>query len=79
MHRTLPDGCSVLVDRQRTELLEGKIFLVRTGDGLVVKRAQRDREDGWRLVSEHRSWPPLPWDESAVPIGQVVWMARALV
>ena len=79
MDPTLPDGCSILVDRKRRRRVEKGLFVVRTGDGLVVKRARRDGEGGWLLVSDHRSWPSEPWPADAQTIGQVVWMARALV
>ena len=79
MYRTLPDGCSILVDRQRTELVDKAIFVVRAEDGLVVKCARKGDSGEWTLVSEHRSWRPLPWSAVAEVIGQVVWMARVLV
>lgn len=79
MYRTLPDGCSILVDRQRTELVDRAIFVVRAEDGLVVKCARRRNGGDWAFVSEHKSWRPLPWSAVAEVIGQVVWMARALI
>ena len=78
MCRTLPDGCSILVDRQRTELVDKAIFVVRAEDGLVVKRACQAGSGEWTLVSEHRSWPPLAWSAVVEVIGRVVWMARVL-
>ena len=79
MHRTLPDGCSILVDRQRTELVDEAIFVVRAEDGLAVKRARRTDGARWAFVGERGSRRPLPRSAVAEVIGQVVWMARALI
>ena len=55
MDPTLPEGCVILLDRNRRQWREGRIFVVRTEEGLVVKRAGKDTA-GWQLVSDH---PPL--------------------
>ena len=52
---------------------------MRTGDGLVVKRAGRDGAGAWLLLSDHPSWAPVPWPAEAETVGQVVWAARTLV
>ncbi len=75
MEPTLPDGCVILMDRNRTRRREGHIFVVRTEDGLIVKRAGKDEKDNWRLVSEHPEWKPVPWPEDAVMMGEVKWSA----
>ena len=77
MEPTLPDGCSILVDRTRTRCQEGRIQVLRTDDGIVVKRLARGK-DGWLLISDHPAWPPRPWDRDTVPLGEVRWMARSL-
>ena len=77
MEPTLPDGCVILLDRNRTRRHAGHIFVVRTEDGLVVKRAGKD-QDGWRLVSDHPAWAPVPWPQTAELIGEVKWMSREL-
>ena len=79
MEPVLPDGCSILVDRERRDRVEDRIFVVRTGDGLIVKRAGRDADGGWQLLSEHPSWAPARWPSDAETIGQAVWTARSLV
>ncbi len=78
MEPTLPDGCVILVDRNRTKRYRGHIFVVRTEDGLVVKRAGKDEGGGWQLVSDHPEWKPQPWPDGAEVIGEVKWMAREL-
>ena len=78
MEPTLPDGCSILVDRSqgRRRRRVGRIFVLRTDDGLVVKRVGRDEEGNWRIESEHPAWPPVPWSDPTEIIGEVRWMAR---
>ena len=72
MEPTLPDGCSILVDRSSTELREGRIFVVRTADGLAVKRAVLG--DGrWFLQSDNRFWESVPVRDDDEVIGEVRW------
>ena len=79
MEPLLREGDSILVDRKRRRRMQDRIFVVRTDDGLVVKRAGRGGDGGWLLVSEHPSWGPVPWPADAETIGQAVWTARSLV
>ena len=78
MEPTLPDGCVILLDRNRTRRRRGHIFVVRTEDGLIVKFAGKDKDGGWQLASDHPSWKPLRWPDQAEVIGEVKWMAREL-
>ena len=75
MEPTLPDGCSILVDRNRRELQPKCIYVLRNEDGLVVKRVDRNRE-GWWLMSDNPAWPPLFLTEETDVIGEVRWAAR---
>ena len=79
MEPLLSEGASILVDRKRRRRIEGRIFVVRTDDGLVVKRAGRDGDGNWQLLSEHPSWTPAPWPRYAETVGQAIWTARSLV
>ena len=72
---TLPDGCSILFDRDRRE---GGIYVVRTASGLVVKRAAK-RGRGWDLASEKPAVEAEPGPADAETLGEAVWVARALV
>ncbi len=57
MEPTLPDGCSVLVDYQRREPRDGRIYVLRRPlDGVVVKRLEGDG-DAWLAVSDNRDRP----------------------
>ena len=76
MEPTLVDGCSILLDHDRRQLRAGGIFVVRTGDGLVVKRAGRGRDGGWQLCSDNPDWMPVPWSDGDAVVGEVKWMGR---
>ena len=73
MAPTLPDGCSILVDRQRREPHEGLIYVMRTDEGLVVKRLDKDEKGRWLVVSDNPAWPPAPLLYGTDIIGEVRW------
>ena len=77
MEPTLPDGCSILVDRSRQELQPKRIYVLRNEDGLVVKRVDRNR-DGWWVVSDNPAWLPVSLTDDTDIIGEVRWTARTL-
>ena len=77
MEPTLPAGCVILVDRERTKLRRDGIFVVRTADGLIVRRAHRTG-NRWLLAGDHPEWKPQPWPPRAEVVGEVKWMAREL-
>ena len=73
MEPTLPDGCSILVDRSSVEWEPSRIMLLRTGEGLVVKHAAD--EVGARIMqSDNPDWPDAPLPEDAEIIGRVRWV-----
>ena len=78
MGPTLPDGCSILVNRDQTRRRVGRIYVLRTGEGLVAKRAGKGEGAGWQLVSDHPAWKPIPWPRDAEVLGEVRWMAKTL-
>ena len=77
MEPTLPDGSRILIDRASRRRRAGRLYALRTGDGLVVKRAGKG-DDGWLLLSDNPApeYAPLPWPADAVTLGEVRWMAR---
>ena len=79
MEPTLPARSSILIDRSRTRRREGEIFVLRTAEGMVARRAVRSDDGGWQLASDHPAWEPVPFPDDAVILGRVVWTARALV
>ena len=78
MEPTLPDGSAIVVDRNRSRLREGGIYVVRTHDGLLVKRVERDSGGEWRLMSDNPDWDPVPWPGGAKVYGEVKWVAKPL-
>ena len=78
MEPTLPDGCSILVDRQRRRQSHNGIYVIRTDEGIVVKRARRGTGGRWQMTSDHPAWSARPWPVAAEVIGEVRWMARTL-
>ena len=73
MEPTLPGCYSILVDRSSVEWEPPHILLLRTGEGLVVKRAAD--EVGARIMqSDNPDWPDTPLPEGAEIIGRVRWM-----
>ena len=82
MEPTLVDGCSILVNLAGRRRRVGRIYVVRTADGLVVKRAGRDVAGAWQLVSDNPNkhvWPSRPWPPGAEIVGEVKWAARTFV
>ena len=78
MEPTLPDGCSILVDRNRRTPREGRIYVMRTEDGMVVKRVGEDRDGCRQMLSDDPAWPPAILLEDTEIIGEVRWTARTL-
>lgn len=72
MEPTLPAGFKILVDRERTRRRAGRIFVVNTAEGMVVKRLGRTGRR-WLLLSDHPSWEPAPWPREAEVVGEVRW------
>ena len=54
--------------------------MVRTEDGVVVKRLGKDNDGGWLLVSDAGppEWPVGAWPDGAELIGEVRWVGREL-
>ena len=79
MEPTFPDRSLILVDHRRTTRRSNRIFVVRYDDLVYTKRLVKDRHGEWLLVSDNdEEYPPVPWPEEAVVIGQVMWTARTL-
>ena len=77
MEPELRDKAIILIDHQRTRRLVGRIFAVRSDDGLQIKRLAHENHD-WLLVSDHERYKPVRWPREAEVIGQVMWTGRTL-
>ena len=75
MEPTLPDGCSILVDRKRREPHEDRIYVMRTEEGLVVKRLGLDEEGRWEIRSDSPDWQSTLMSHGTEIIGEVRWSA----
>ena len=78
MEPTLADGCSILVNHASLRRREGGIYVVRTDDGLIVKRAGKEAHGSRHLVSDNpdkRAWPTLPWPDDVPVLCEVRWTA----
>ena len=78
METMLPDGCAILVNRRPgIRRRVDHLYVVINDLGLIVKRAGKDANGQWLLVSDHPAWEPVPWGDAQM-IGEVKWMARTL-
>ena len=78
MEPTLPDGCSVLVDRSSTDWEPPHILVVRAGDSLVVKRAALGPKGARLARSDNPALHDEPWPEGASILGRIRWLAHGL-
>ena len=58
MEPTLPEGCLVMADRSRRRRRDGRIFALRTGDGLTIKRLGKDGNGKWVVASDNPNRAP---------------------
>ncbi len=77
MEPALQEGSVMLVDHQRVRRLNNRIFVVRTEDGVIVKRLAKKRKRWW-LTSDNPVYKPLPFPREGKVIGQVMWTGRTL-
>lgn len=72
---------TILVDQSATDLRDGKIFLIRLGEELLVKRVQKAPR-GWLLVSQNSDYAPIPVEGPDLEIfhvyGRVRWFGRVV-
>lgn len=81
MEPTIADGDMVLVDRSRRGVIGGAIYVLRSGEGIVVRRLQ---PIGRRLqaISDNKLYETYeidPSDSDIEVVGQVIWIGRELV
>lgn len=81
MSPLIPDGSTVLIDTSDSEPRDGKIFVVRLDEEVLVKRLQKI-PGGWQLVSESQNFAPIPVMGEQGPsfeiVGRVRWFGRVL-
>ena len=58
---------------------DGRIFVVRIEDEIVVNRLIRHADARWLLKSDNRNkrrWPTRPWPDDAKSVREVKWLGR---
>ena len=56
------DGALILVDRSQTKVIDGKSFVLRLGDDLLVKHVQRIPDNKVALISANKEYAPINID-----------------
>lgn len=72
MEPTLHDDDLVLIDRSSIDPADGQIFVIRTADGLAVKRLSQ-HSGRWMLTSDNPAYPLRPVEADDRLVGRVVW------
>ena len=72
MAPAIRDGDLVVLDAGRAEPLDGQVFVVRTGEGVLVKRLRRT-DDRWELESDNAAYEPRAVTGRDRILGQVAW------
>ena len=65
------------MSRSSRNLLEGRVFVLQTPDGLLVKRVRQEGAS-WLLVSDNPDWEAFPLDTGSRVIGEVRWSGLLL-
>ena len=76
MEPTMRDGDLVALDHSFRDPADGRLFVLHTEDGLVVKRL-RGEGHGWEMVSDNDAYKPRPAREDDRVIGRVAWAGPA--
>ena len=72
MAPAIRDGDLVLLDAGRAEPLDGQLFVVRTGEAVMVKRLRRT-DDRWDLESDNSAYESRAVTGHDRILGQVAW------
>lgn len=58
MTPTIPESAAIVIDRERTTALDGKVYVIRIDERLYVKRTQWILGGGLRLISDNKFYDP---------------------
>ena len=72
MAPTIREGDLVVLDAGRAKPLDGQVFVVLTGEGVLVKRLRRT-DDRWALESDNPAYEPQAVTDRDRILGQVAW------
>ncbi|MEM7507669.1 MAG: S24 family peptidase [Pseudomonadota bacterium] len=76
MEPTLVADDVILVDFTSRDPMHSRIYLVRDGDDLQVKRILADPDSGFVLHSDNPTYEARPMTDSSIIIGRVSWSGR---
>ena len=83
MMPTINDKDSLLVDASRNIPYDGRIYDIRSGDTLWVKRIQKKLDGSLLLISDNPSYPPMSLELGSLDdvqiIGQVVNVSKNFI
>jgi len=73
MEPTLSENAILILDRKKTELINGGIFVVNTLGGVFVKRIGLNAKGGIDLISDNTIYPPQTVEgEEVTVVGKVI-------
>ncbi len=75
MEPTIANHSMVLVDLSRYRRQQERIYAIRIGNSLIVRRLTKVK-DKWQLISDNQKSKPVPFPSFAEIIGEVRWMAK---
>lgn len=75
----LDEGDVVMIDLGQTQIIDNRVYCIRYGDELRIKRLCKRFDGGIRIISDNKDWP----EESLAPdqlqhiavIGRQIWRA----
>jgi phage repressor protein C with HTH and peptisase S24 domain len=78
MQRTLENGDYIMLDRGRTQIVDGCMYALSIGSGIVIRKLELLVNEKVRIISDNRkAYPPYEaLREELHIIGQVVWISR---
>lgn len=53
---TIPENSAIVIDRERNNALDGKVYVIRIDNRLYVKRTQWIPTGGLRLISDNKAY-----------------------
>ena len=71
----LNNGDKILVDKSKTTIIDGKLYVIRESDRIIVKRVQKLPE-GIRVISDNKEFKPYTLKEDFRICGQVLLIIR---
>jgi phage repressor protein C with HTH and peptisase S24 domain len=82
MEPTITDGATLLVNQAENTVQDGKVFVIRFGSEIRVKRLYLRPDGGMTIQSDNPSFPDVDVTpdqmEHVAIIGRVVWQAGDL-